>query len=300
MPFPEFVNRLNRQQAVSQYYTNGEIIEIPCEIREGDSAIELQKLADNTVDLIVTSPPYADMRKDTYGGVPPEQYVDWFLPISEQLLRVIKPSGTFILNIKEKCVDGERSEYVMDLVKSMRCQGWRWTEEFIWHKKSVFPCKITTRFRDAWEHLFQFNKTKQFNMYQDAVKISAAPASIAKSQRIQTLIHARAGSRYMKTTISKTGSGLAKREDIIINETVYPTNVLHVATEPLARGHSAVFPEGIPEFFIKLFTVENDLVLDPFLGSGTTGMVARKLKRKFIGIEKKPEYVEVARKRIFN
>jgi site-specific DNA-methyltransferase (adenine-specific)/site-specific DNA-methyltransferase (cytosine-N4-specific) len=298
MPFPEFANR-NKLHEVSRYYVDGEIVEVPCEIREGDSVIELQKLDKDTVDLIVTSPPYADARKDTYGGVLPEHYVDWFLPISEQLFRVIKPSGTFILNIKEKCVDGERSEYVMDLVKALRCQGWRWTEEYIWHKKAAFPGKFTDRFRDAWEHLFQFNKEKQFNMYQDAVKVPASPCSLIKSRRIQTRIHAGTGARYLQKTKSETGSGFTRLCGVACNGMVYPTNVLHVATEPIARGHSAVYPEGVPDFFIKLFTVHGDLVLDPFLGSGTTGVVARRLKRKFIGIEKKPEYVEVSRKRIF-
>jgi site-specific DNA-methyltransferase (adenine-specific)/site-specific DNA-methyltransferase (cytosine-N4-specific) len=297
MPFPELSAR--SKQEVSRYYINDEIVEMPCEVREGDSAIELQTLDSDSIDLIVTSPPYADARKDTYGGVLPEEYVDWFLPISEQLFRVLKPTGTFILNIKEKCVDGERSEYVMDLVKALRRQGWRWTEEFIWHKTSAFPGKYAIRFCDAWEHLFQFNKTKQFNMYQDSVKIPASPSSITKHNRIQTLIHARSGSRFLKKTTSVTGSGFVRRNDKRTNNMVYPTNVLHLSTEPIARGHSAVYPESIPEFFIKLFTIEGDFVLDPFLGSGTSGVVARRLKRKFIGIEKKSEYVEVARKRIF-
>ena len=89
----------------------------------------LKTLPDNTVDLVVTSPPYADQRKSTYGGVTTDQYVEWFLPISAQLLRVLKPTGTFILNIKEKVVNGERSTYVMELILAMRKQGWLWTEE---------------------------------------------------------------------------------------------------------------------------------------------------------------------------
>ena len=72
----------------------------------------------------VQTPPYADQRKSTYGGIHPVQYVEWFLPISEQLLRVLKPTGTFILNIKEKVVDGERSTYVMELIIAMRKQGY--------------------------------------------------------------------------------------------------------------------------------------------------------------------------------
>ena len=105
--------------------------ELTTNILQGDSAEVLKTLPDNSIDLIVTSPPYADQRKSTYGGISPDKYVEWFLPISEQLLRVLKPSGTFVLNIKEKVVDGERSTYVMELILAMRKQGWLWTEEFI-------------------------------------------------------------------------------------------------------------------------------------------------------------------------
>ena len=79
----------------------------------GDCLEQLGQIADNSVDLIVTSPPYADQRKTTYGGVKPDEYVEWFIPIARQLLRVLKPTGTFILNIKEKVVGGDRSTYVL-------------------------------------------------------------------------------------------------------------------------------------------------------------------------------------------
>jgi len=107
----------------------------------GDCQQELKNLEDNSVDLIITSPPYADSRKNSYGGIHPDRYVEWFLPISAQLLRVLKSTGTFILNIKEKVVDGERHPYVIELILQMRKQGWLWTEEFIWHKKNSHPRK---------------------------------------------------------------------------------------------------------------------------------------------------------------
>lgn len=88
--------------------------EIKTDILKGDSKEILKTLADNSIDLIVTSPPYADRRKQTYGGVSPERYVEWFLPISKELLRVLKPDGTFILNIKEKAENGERNTYVLN------------------------------------------------------------------------------------------------------------------------------------------------------------------------------------------
>ena len=112
-------------------------MKIDTNILHGDCKNVLKSLDDNSVDLIFTSPPYADQRKKTYGGIHPDKYVDWFLPISQELLRVLKPDGTFILNIKEKVVNGERSTYVMELILEMKKQGWLWTEEFIWHKKMV-------------------------------------------------------------------------------------------------------------------------------------------------------------------
>ena len=126
----------------------------------GDCLDVLKALQSNSVDLIVTSPPYSDQRKGTYGGIHPDNYVEWFLPKSNELLRVLKSTGTFILNIKEKVVNGERHTYVLDLIKGMRKQGWLWTEEFIWHKKNCHPGKWPNRFRDSWERLLQFNKSK--------------------------------------------------------------------------------------------------------------------------------------------
>lgn len=105
------------------------------EIYLGDCLDILSKLEENSIDLIMTSPPYLNRRVKTYGGVKPEEYVNWFLPIGKELLRVLKPTGTFILNIKEKSENGERHTYVLELILAMRKIGWLWTEEFIWHKK---------------------------------------------------------------------------------------------------------------------------------------------------------------------
>jgi len=144
---------------------------VSTQILLGDSREIVGQLPSNGIDLVVTSPPYADSRSSTYGGIKPDHYVDWFLPIGEELLRVLKPTGTFILNIKERVVGGERHPYVLDLILAMRAQGWLWTEEFVWHKKNSFPGKWPNRFRDSWERLLQFNKSKTFAMYQDAVMV---------------------------------------------------------------------------------------------------------------------------------
>jgi len=263
-------------------------MEITTDLYLGDSKQELRKLPDNSVDLIVTSPPYADQRKSTYGGIHPDKYVDWFLPISEQLLRVLNPKGTFILNIKEKVVEGERSTYVMELILAMRKQGWLWTEEFIWHKKNSYPGKWPNRFRDSWERLLQFNKTKHFNMYQEEVMVPTGDWAKTRLKKLSDTDKIRDN--------SKVGSGFGKNiSNWIDREKAFPTNVLHLATECNNKNHSAAFPEELPEWFIKLFTQENDVVLDPFMGSGTTLTVANRMKRNSIGIEIVPEYYEMVK-----
>ena len=266
-------------------------MEILTDIYLGDSKDKLKLLSDNSVDLIVTSPPYADQRKSTYGGIPPDKYVEWFLPISKQLLRVLKPTGTFILNIKEKVVEGERSTYVMELILAMRKQGWYWTEEFIWHKKNSYPGKWPNRFRDSWERLLQFNKDKKFNMYQDEVMV---PMGDWAKNRLKNL-----SETDKIRDNSKVGSGFGKNiSNWLDRDKAYPTNVLHLATECNNKNHSAAFPEELPEWFIKLFTKQNDTVLDPFMGSGTTLIVANRMKRNSIGIDVVPEYYEMVRKQL--
>jgi site-specific DNA-methyltransferase (adenine-specific)/site-specific DNA-methyltransferase (cytosine-N4-specific) len=254
----------------------------------GDSAKKLKNISDNSIDLIVTSPPYADNRKTTYGGIHADEYVKWFLPITKEMFRVLKPTGTFILNIKEKVQGGQRHTYVIELILEMKKQGWLWTEEFIWHKKNSFPGKWPNRFRDSWERLLHFNKHKHFNMYQDEVRV---PVGDWAKTRLKNL-----SETDKRRDNSKVGSGFGKNvSNWVGRDTVYPTNVVHLATECNNKNHSAAFPQELPEWFIKLFTQEGDTVLDPFLGSGTTVFVANKLNRNVIGIEMLKEYYDMVK-----
>lgn len=260
-------------------------------IKDGDCAEVLLDYPDNFFDLIVTSPPYADCRVKTYGGIKPDEYVDWFLPRSEQFFRVLKPSGTFILNIKEKVVDGERHAYVIELILALRKQGWLWTEEFIWHKKNCHPGKWPNRFRDAWERCLQFNKSKKFQMFQENVMV---PIGKWAELRLKHL-----GKNDVIRFDSQVGSGFGKNiANWIGRDRAYPSNVLYLATETDNQNHSATFPRALPEWFIKLFTKEGDWVLDPFVGSGTTCKVAQQLGRNSVGIDILPEYAELAKKNI--
>ena len=257
----------------------------------GDCGEVLKNLPDNSVDLIFTSPPYADQRRNTYGGIPPDEYVHWFLPKAEQFLRVLKPSGTFVLNIKERVVDGERHTYVIELILEMRKQGWLWTEEFMWHKKNSYPGKWPNRFRDNWERLIQFNKTKKFNMYQESVMV---PVGDWAKDRLSKL-----SATDKKRDESKVKSGFGKNvSNWIGRELVYPTNVIHTATECSNKNHSAGFPLELPRWFIKLFTQPGDLVLDPFVGSGTTLLAALQLGRSYVGIDTNPEYILASQARV--
>jgi len=257
----------------------------------GDCEEILQSFPDNCIDLIVTSPPYADQRKKTYGGLHPDQYVHWFLPKSKEFLRVLNPEGSFILNIKERVVDGERHTFVLELILELRKQGWFWTEEFIWSKKNCYPGKWPNRFRDSWERCLQFNKTKKFRMFQDAVKVPVGDWSKARLKNLNQT--------DLTRDESNTKSGFGKKiANWVGREMVYPTNVLNIATECGDKKHSAVFPEALPEWFIKLFTAKGDVVLDPFMGSGSTAVASRKNNRHFIGIDMQREYCELAKERV--
>ena len=266
---------------------------IKTEILTGDCLEILQDFPYDFFDLIVTSPPYVDRRNKTYGGIKPDKYVEWFLPRSAEFLRVLKQDGTFILNIKEKAINGERHTYVIELILAMRQQGWLWTEEFVWHKKNCYPGKWPNRFRDAWERCLQFNKSKKFKMYQEAVMVQMGDWAKTRLRNLSETDKTRDN--------SKVGSGFGKNvSKWLKRENAYPTNVLHFATECYNRNHSAVFPTALPEWFIKLFTQEHDWVLDPFLGSGTTCEAAQELNRNSVGIEILSDYCELARKRISN
>ena len=252
----------------------------------GDCLTVLSAMPADYVDLIVTSPPYADARKHTYGGIAPDRYVEWFTERAIEMLRVLKPSGSFVLNIKERCADGERHTYVLDLILALKREvGFRWVEEYIWHKTTAAPGKWKYRFRDSWERILHFSKTRDLKMRQDAVKVPIGEWTQARLKNMSATDR----TRQESATRSKVGRRIANWEG---KRLVYPSNVLHKSPVAHNTGHSAAFPEWLPEFFIKLFTDEGDVVLDPFLGSGTTYRVAKQLGRVPIGIEIDPEYVQ--------
>jgi len=272
------------------------------EIYHNDCLDQIKKFPNNCIDLIVTSPPYAGKRgMSSTKKIPIEDYVEWFLPISAELLRALKPTGSFVLNIKEPAIGGERSTYIIELILEMKKQGWKWTEEYVWRKTTSFPGKWTNRFRDGWERCLHFTKEKKFKMNQDAVKIPIgewAKSRLMKNNGTEKRKITEMSKDDRKRRRSKSGSGLERQvANWLDRDMVFPDNVLEFA--PIVNNkkkHSAAFPDALPEWFIKLFTDPGDLVLDPFIGSGTTAVSAIKLKRHYIGIEKQKKYWNLAQK----
>ncbi len=263
-------------------------------IHEGDCLDVMREMPSASVDLIITSPPYAERRKDTYGGVPASEYVEWFLPRAEQMRRLLKPTGSFVLNIKEGTQDRRRETYVLELILALVKQGWRWIDEYIWAKTCTLPIGAKERFKDEWERLLHFAPGEDpicFN--KDAVRI---PNSQSMKNRIAGFKKHADQPRQFNSTGSKFN--VSPKTFLKSYEkhgaTSLPGNVICSATAPShnAQDHPAVFPEAIPSFFVRLLTREGDVVLDPFSGSGTTYRVAQRAGRKPIGIEIKPEYVK--------
>ena len=253
------------------------------ELMHGDSLRVMEDLEADSVDLIMTSPPYADARAHTYGGPKPNDYVAWFLPFATQMRRIIRPTGSIVINIKEKVVDGQRHRYVLDLINALADDvGLRWVEEYVWHKSNPFPSKPQCRLKDGFERLLHFTKSSSFKFRADHV--------LQKSKQVEWR-------KYTITPDTESGMILDKR-NTFGRDKAYPSNVILCSSESRNRGHSAVYPEALPAFFIKLLTDEGDLVLDPFCGSGTTCQVAQDAGRDSIGVDKDEAAVEVARRRV--
>lgn len=262
-------------------------------IINGYSEQELKMLDDCSVDLIITSPPYADRRKNTYGGISEDKYVEWFKPIAIEIKRVLKPQGSFFLNIKPHTNKGERSLYVFDLIIMLKREcGFMFVDEFSWIK-NAFPGKLNGRFKNGFEPVYHFTKDSPNNIIFNPLACGTPikEESIARTYRKQC-------------GAPKNGSGMTGMNTTNIRnlEFARPSNVIHVNNVSnqftLKSEHSATFPEGLVEFFVKSFSNEGDTVLDMFAGSGTVGVVCKKLNRKFILIDKEEENIELINKRL--
>lgn len=234
-------------------------------------------LAGQRLNLIVTSPPYAEQRKEQYGGVPADEYGAWFLPMAALWKERLADDGSFFLNIKEHCEDGERHLYVKRLVIALREEGgWKFVDELCWEGKQ-FPGDMGKRFKNGWEPVFHFSKGADCRFNPMAVAIAG------KEFDYDRLVNLSLGDGYDGHSPSAVKrDGMAR-----------PSNVLRMIVEGDNPGHAARFPVALPTFFLKAYSDPGDSVLDPFLGSGTTLIAAERQGRVCYGMEILPRYCDV-------
>lgn len=260
-------------------------------VTHGNSLDLLKCLPAESVDLVVTSPPYAGVRANQYEVKSPKDYNAWFLPIAQEIKRVLKPTGSFVLNIKEGTQREVRHPYVYQLVLSLIDEGWKWIETYVRYKPNPVPHPIKLRPKDAFEHIYHFTKELDFKRNWDAVKVPSKSLDVA-------LARARTRKDYHATKFTPSGWSVKISNFEKLDGKTLPNNVLIIGAGENKSKHPAVYPEKLPEFFIKAFTEKGDVVLDPFMGSGTSGAVAKKYCRHFLGFDKKQEYVQSANDRI--
>jgi len=265
-------------------------------VYEGDCMKLSKQMPDEHIDLVVTSPPYADTV--SYGsGVNvfhPDNYSDWILPLFEESSRFLKKTGSFILNINDRILNGSRSIYVMEtVIDIVRKTDLKLFDRYIWHKKSTLPVHGDRRFNDRVEYIFHFVRdVKNFKSNMDDVRVPYKDISL---RRFKNKMHGNDKVNEDGTT-SLSDRGESKANVIGTK----PTTVFQFDTCSALRGidHPAPFHPQIPNFFIKWLTDEDDVVLDPFMGGGTTAESAMKLNRKWIGMELNPKYIEMSNKRL--
>jgi site-specific DNA-methyltransferase (adenine-specific) len=227
-------------------------------IYRGDERQLITRVQSGSIHLIKTSPPYPGRPN----GVHPDEFVAWWMPSADQFWRVLHPSGSLVLNIREPCVGGERHTCVLSLIIAMRYRGWLWVDEYPWYKTNPMPGRWPNRLRDGWERCLHFAKSNPCAFYPEQVMVPIGEWAKRQRLSLDDVVRSESG----------TGSPFAVcRANWNGRDMVYPSNVLHFATETRNVGHKCAFPEQLPDFFIRLLTKEGDLVLDPFLGSHIGG-----------------------------
>jgi site-specific DNA-methyltransferase (adenine-specific)/site-specific DNA-methyltransferase (cytosine-N4-specific) len=252
----------------------------------------MKLLPEQSINMIITSPPYAEQRKKTYGGIPEDKYIEWFIPLVKEMERILKKDGSFFLNIKEHTKDGFRSTYVMELVLEIIKQtNFKLVDTIAWTKIG-YPGKFNNRFKNAWEPIYHFSLDKNIKFF---------PLEVG-----EPLKNPQWYKRKREKDITQNGSGFSRPDyrDMENIQIARPSNHIHIKnvvnqfTEN--RWHSATYPVELTDFFIKALSEENDIILDPFMGSGTTAISALKNNRNYIGYELSSEYFLLLEDRILN
>jgi len=268
----------------------------------GDSGDLLKKIPDESVDLVITSPPFALQRKKEYGNVDQEEYVDWLLSFAPDVKRVLKDTGSFVLDLGGSYKKGRpvRSLYnYRVLIRMCDELDWNLAEEFFWFNPSKLPSPIEwvnkrkIRTKDAVNTVWWFSKT-------DFPKADVKNVLVPYSDRMKKLLKdsdkfykpkKRPSGHDISKGFSKDNGGAIPPNLLQIPNTESTSQYLKCCKATKIKGHPARFPAKLPEFFIKFLTEPGDIVLDIFAGSNTTGFVAESLKRKWMSFELEKSYL---------
>jgi DNA modification methylase len=263
-------------------------------VLHGDALDYLPLLPEGSVDLFFTSPPYADAR--AYSRIHPDNYVEWFMPFAEAMFAAAADSGSLIINIKNRVANrgelrGQRHPYVYQLVLTMQQMGWRWIETSIWAKPNAVPGRFGPRTKDAFEYVYHFARGDKPYFDLDAVRVpyKATEAEIDRRKRDKL------GRRS-----TEAGFGRDRTKTYLLGG-ADPGNVVSVPqtyNQHKGVAHTAAMPEGLAEFFVKAAAPDGGVVIDPFAGSGTTVVVARRHGRSAGGFDIHADHVAEAQRRI--
>lgn len=274
----------------------------------GDCKEVMERIPTESIDLVLTSPPYADKRD--YGtknaSIAPDEYVDWFIPKAQEIYRVLKPTGSFVLNISDKVVGGYQHLYVFELLlKLCKEVGFHLVRDYIWYNPATPPNVYSRggygRTKKSHEYCFWFSKSEEWTFELDPIrkpyskdmkKYLDGKGKGNRSDNIRPSTH-----NFNCEKVWSDNGGSDPGSVIEISNTNSNDMFMKLCKEK-GIAHPARFPEKLAEFFILSGSKEGDVILDPFSGSGTTAAVAQKNNRKWIGIDANADYCELARARI--
>ena len=260
----------------------------------GDAAEQLRTLGADSVHCCVTSPPYFGLRDY---GVPgqigqeaaPEEYINRLVEAFREVRRVLRPDGTLWLNIGDSYQNKNLMGIPWALAFALRVDGWYLRQDIIWHKPRCIPESIRDRCTRSHEYIFLPSKSGRCFFDADGIKEPVADST--KVRMAQDIEHQAGSFRQPNKTngpLKPGGDGVARNR----------RSVWSICPAYFKGAHFAVFPEKLAEPCVLAGCPEGGTVLDPFAGSGTTGVVAKRLRRNFTGIELNPEYREMALARI--
>ena len=272
---------------------------------EGDSIVQMNNLPDNSVNLVMTSPPFALLRQKSYGNEDQISYVDWLAKFAEVVFQKLTPDGSFVLDLGAAYVRGEPIYSLYQfrvLLKLCDELGFRLAQPFYWHNPSALPAPI------EWVNKRKLRAKNSVNTVWWLSKTNHPKASVSKvlapySSRMEALIKNPDGWVKEEGIERPSGHVMGKASWTRNNGGAIPPNMLQFPNSESnsqylrfckqlkLKGHPARFPASLPKFFIKFLTDENDLVIDIFGGSNTTGKVAEDLKRKWLTFEIDRSYV---------